>query len=167
MTVRDSESSGRLVRCLYKYFVYFVHFGGSWRICLITVLSLFVVRPRGGGNFGWGYKDTTRVMMWSWLFLAGKIMDALAFISIARTKRRLIARLDRCVFVIFLIQQRSLDPELTDSGSCRGERERESACVFVCEECLSVSTHHSCYTGSILPTINCIKEYQLNYHQYQ
>jgi len=31
MVVRDSEP-GRLVRRLYKYRVYFVHFGGSWRI---------------------------------------------------------------------------------------------------------------------------------------
>jgi hypothetical protein len=31
MVVRDSEP-GRLVRRLYKYLVYFVHFGGSWRI---------------------------------------------------------------------------------------------------------------------------------------
>jgi len=72
-------------------------------------------------------------------------MDALAIISIARTKRRLIARLDRCVFVIFFIQQRSLDPELTDSGSCRGkrererERERQSVCVCVCV-CVCVSS---------------------------
>jgi len=32
-------------------------------------------------------------------------------------------------FVIFFIQQRSLDPELTGSGSCRGKRVRVRVCV--------------------------------------
>jgi hypothetical protein len=70
-------------------------------------------------------------------------MDALASRQSLESER-LIARLDRCVFVIFFIRQRSLDPEFKGCGSCLGRGVNTAG----------QNTHHSIHIAS---TLHCLQ----------